>query len=660
MMFRKILCGLAMAAVLSVFVTLRASAEATWIAIDGSSPPGQPTATIISSDETATVIEFTIPGFYTEDITEGAETYQQLSFPGHYTTLEVGKPQLPAITELVAVPGLANVSVVVSGYTETTLSGYNVYPFQTPLLEDDSPVAFDYDNTTYTTGAYYPGISAENSLPGIWRDIRVVRLRVYPIKHNPVTDDLNAYSTITVTLQYSGTDGPNPLAGSDNPISESHDQMYQSSILNYENVSYAPGGKDGTSQACDGDYDFLIIAADNYVDNMTPFINWKNSTGLSTQIVNLTTTGNTVTSIKNYISQEYTNNNISYVLFIGNESQIPGYTGYGHFSDYYYSLLAGSDDYPDIALGRFCVFSDADVDNMVAKSVMYEQNPPAGDWLEKSLLVANYELAPGKYQECKEQIRTAYETASGSYSVLYPDFTTAYGASFANGGDEATNADVIAYIDAGQRVVNYRGHGSGNIWWNWNIFGEHFGETQVNALNNGDKTPVVFSIACNNNQLDQAAPCLGELFTLSDDGAAAFLGASRASYTIPNHTYDKQLYSAVYDEGINAVGNASNVAAIRTIDIHSSLGLYNARIYLWLGDPSLNVIYSPSGPQVINIPGDQPTIQAGINAASSGDEVVVAPGTYTGTGNINVTFDGKDITVRSSGGAGVTTIQALN
>jgi hypothetical protein len=40
----------------------------------------------------------------------------------------------------------------------------------------------------------------------------------------------------------------------------------------------------------------------------------------------------------------------------------------------------------------------------------------------------------------------------------------------------------------------------------------------------------------------------------------------------------------------------------------------------------------------INVPGDLPTIQAGIDAASDGDMVMVADGNHKGIGNKNLDF----------------------
>jgi predicted outer membrane repeat protein len=53
-----------------------------------------------------------------------------------------------------------------------------------------------------------------------------------------------------------------------------------------------------------------------------------------------------------------------------------------------------------------------------------------------------------------------------------------------------------------------------------------------------------------------------------------------------------------------------------------------------------------------NVPGEYSSIQAAINASANGDTVLVAPGTY----NEQIQFNGKQIAVRSLGGATTTTI----
>ena len=59
---------------------------------------------------------------------------------------------------------------------------------------------------------------------------------------------------------------------------------------------------------------------------------------------------------------------------------------------------------------------------------------------------------------------------------------------------------------------------------------------------------------------------------------------------------------------------------------------------------------------MINVPADQPTIQAGIDISENGDTVLVDDGIYKGEGNVNIDFKGKQITLKSRNGAETTII----
>jgi len=61
----------------------------------------------------------------------------------------------------------------------------------------------------------------------------------------------------------------------------------------------------------------------------------------------------------------------------------------------------------------------------------------------------------------------------------------------------------------------------------------------------------------------------------------------------------------------------------------------------------------------IRVPEDHATIQLAIDVASDGDIVLVADGEYKGSGNRNLDFNGKAITLKSRNGAKSTIISGI-
>jgi hypothetical protein len=553
------------------------AASAETVALGGAGTP-EAVARVISDTPSETVLTFTIDGFGREKETAEGVTYDRILLESRGTLDEIGYPELPAVNETVMIPGDRKVRVDLVAWEETTLGGYQVWPFQTPATDFDYELPFVREETYYAGGATYPEAKVELGTPAIFRDIRVIPLSVYPFRWNPTTKKLTVATKVTVKLTYYGTDSVNTLRDTSYRDPD-FEPLYRGTVVNYRPGFSPPKFDTNLTKA-----EILFVCYPDYKDEAEVLAEFYNKMGYYTKVVDTTTTGTTKENIKAYIQTTYNEATpavLKYVLLVGDIDYVaPGYwPGYSMVADYWYSCLNGGqpDPYPDVNVGRYSTKDPSKLTYFITKAIKYEKDPElGGDWLNKCMLCAHRENAPGKYEGCMEEV------ANYTYSKYTPTFIKMYGS------QGKTNADVSATINAGVNIATYRGHGNETSWTGWNNNGEYYRTSDVHALANGDKTSIWLNICCLNGNFAYG----GEIFIESNLNATGKAGiasnsASDPSYTIPNHDYIKEMYKAIYDQGIMNAGRVSNYGNTRLIQIYGPYHTYikNVYMYMWNGSP---------------------------------------------------------------------------
>ena len=118
-MFRKL------AFVLLIIVGVSFLAAQDWITFTSSNPQA-PFIDPALGDEPAFGVE--VYGMYSENISEAGTVYNRISIPDCFVTYEIGKPEIPVIRQLLAIPesDSINLSAIVSN--EMYFENYNIYP----------------------------------------------------------------------------------------------------------------------------------------------------------------------------------------------------------------------------------------------------------------------------------------------------------------------------------------------------------------------------------------------------------------------------------------------------------------------------------------------------------------------------------------------------
>jgi beta propeller repeat protein len=571
--------------------------------------------------------------------------YELENNPGFIT--ESGKPKLPYMAYKVSIPSDAeNIKVNVINFEDKTeIIAFPIYPAEKQILVKDELLGTNYvkdeffkDVNFYETSVdFYPEVPVDISELGNLRGLRYAVIAVYPIQYKPHdrTLKLNNHLRIQMTWKSTKDNTPGYLGTTFEKIIEQTDILNikreittnpQQSLMSSGQVSYPPDLADTSNKA-----EYLIISANEFYESalLASFAQHRadfnefnvavvrtddiyaaigSSIPEDPQLVDtLTDRDLKIKTFIKYVYEQWDNGakTLEYVLLVGDaDTDTANYYLPSHLStsivfssnivtDYWFScinddnedgVIDDDDRVGDIIIGRFSIQTIEDLSAVASKTINYELNPPVypeEDWGSKVLMTSGF-YGPEAGMNNMPYMRDRY---------MFPnrfEITELYATEYED--HELMKEDMMAEIGRGHAIFAHNGHGQTNAWslgWYPGCGGGHamFWAYYTNLLNNNDKLPIIFSIACETGRFDEDYQCLGERFVNVDDkGAIAFLGASR-----PTTLGDA---IALLKETLTIIANREDFILGRSIfEAKLGISLINSARLLFnlLGDPALDM-----------------------------------------------------------------------
>ena len=545
--------------------------------------------------------------------------------PGWGYTDTVGQAMLPVFRTSLAIPANVEMTASYELLASTSMGeGHLVYPAQPlapDLAFDDGVYAptpeFAFDEAYYTDEVTSDTAVFWVSAPMLAGDECSVAIEFSPFDYDPLSGALSLVTALDFSLSFEES----PAAG-----------------------AAALPLPDLVSAAAQADY--LIITADAFHDEVLPLAQWKQEKGFRTYVADMSEVGTTYTDVYDYIKAVYDADadKPEYVLLVGDHENVPSYEVVGHpyhgathvwHSDYDYALLAGGDYLADLAVGRLPGDTEVQITTMVNKILGYERTPDTGSWYDDVLIAGMFQdsddsnlIADRWFMEDLHRISDFlggdYDFWSGAdpYNKGFTihtnrvwDASTSstlhYQSAFYPGRvtppDPVPDAwkfkadeSISGTINNGASLVLHRDHGfSGGSGW----ADPYFVTSNVNALANGDKLPVVFSLNCATGWFDTMDNFAEAWMRNASGGAVAFTGAMRISYSGPNDTLHVGIFDAMWSDyettwdstnyehswRFGDVMNYAKDAVFAGYGYSSSYALLTARLFNVLGDPEMMI-----------------------------------------------------------------------
>ncbi len=551
---------------------------------------------IPSASEDRLIINLQIGSFYKQPIGINEKKYFLVNLINENVLKEKGNPELPKITRSIMIPGTSDYSVNIlsSKYKDINIPVIPSKGILSRIINpDDVPYSF---SSLYAKDSFYPTDRFSFGEPYLIRDSRGVTLNIYPFAYNPVKEILRIYTSIELEVVFEGSNLKNSAQKSDFNVNKYFEPILSNHFINYQAKSNLK-----STRTVEENGRMLIICHNDFIEEMQDFVNHKNNRELPTELVNMTSVGATADDIETFIQNEYDNDNsLTFVLLVGDHTQIPSLIVNDGGSDPSFSLVSGSDNYPDIIIGRFAAENESQVETMVARSILYE-NMTEQNWFHAGIGIASDDGSgngdDSEYDwEHLRKIRT--DLLNWHYNTISELYEGNQEGEDAPGNPSAEMVSNL--VNGGISIINYTGHGSTT---SWSTTG--FSNTNVNSLTNDEMLPFIFSVACLNGNFTSNT-CFAESWlrssnsnTNSPTGAIGFYGSSINQAWAPPMQAQDRFNDLLLSEDNFTFGSLCYNASCSMMDEYGSgTGESGANMFLaWniFGDPSVNVIPNVQG-----------------------------------------------------------------
>ena len=533
--------------------------------------------TLLSSNQNEAVVRIDFGTYHTETVTVDGTEMQTLHSADAYPVLKKGSPELLQTAFSLIVPEGSQPETEILSEQFTEVTHFALAPSKGKLYRNVNPENIPYTkNTDYQSANYLMGSAVAVGEEYQLRDFHGVSVKVFPFDYNPSAQKLKVYSSVTVKVRFNSSRSISAPAKNNRTF----DALYADHFLNYTAFRGTPVTEEG---------DILIIAPQEFMEAMQPYVDWKIRTGYNTEIVPLSTAGSTSGMIKNYITSYYNEHNLAFVVIVGDNAQFPTPTVGGNKSDNNFTELVGNDSYPDIILGKISAENVSQVETQVQRFIEYEQNPPETSHFPSFMGIAS-DQGPGDNNEYDYQhIRNINnKLLNYTYTSGYELFEGSQGGLDASGNPTASM--VATGVNAGVGIITYCGHGDVQMW-----VSSGFNNGNVNSLTNVGKLPFIYSVACVNGEY-HTGTCFAEAWLRATyegqpTGAVGFTGSTiNQPWNSPMCAQDAMIDWLVGTNPANqkyTYGGIFFNGMIHMLDVYSDVSVF--RTWILFGDPTLHV-----------------------------------------------------------------------